>query len=156
MIPSFACMPSSSNLLNSVVLHWSRQRSTRPFTSVRPHLQSLEGVWKGLHPDKKGGYNDGWGVVGTVVALRRQVSYWEKVRWIKITERTVKKNKTKKQAKWGSDIYTIPLHSLHFFISLDEHLSPLLRLSSHWLRQVTESCRIWQIEGLSWREGNPP
>lgn len=50
----------------------------------RPNLQCLEGVWKRLHPDEEGGYDDGRGVVGTVVALCRQISYRVKVRGIKV------------------------------------------------------------------------
>lgn len=53
------CLPSVSLLLSSA-------RS--------PHLQSLEGVWKGLHPDEEGGDDDGRWVVGAVVTAFWQVS----------------------------------------------------------------------------------
>lgn len=111
----------------------------------RPHLQCLEGVWKRLHPDKEGGYYDGRGVVGTVVALCRQIFYGVKVCWMKSTVNS----KRKKEWKVRSWNHTFPFNVPNFFISLDEHLSPFLCLSSHWLREVTESCGIWKIERLS-------
>lgn len=49
---------------------------------------------------------------------------------------------------------TFPLGVLNFFVSLDEHVPPLLRLSSHWLRQVTESVRVGQVEGLDQEEND--
>lgn len=56
----------------------------------------------------------------------------------------------KKEWKVKSWLHTFTLNVLYFFISLHEHLPPFLRLRSHWLRQVTESCGIWQIKRL-WR-----
>lgn len=49
-------------------------------------------------------------------------------------------------------INTFALTFLHLCISLHEHLSPLLRLRAHRLRQVAKSCRICEIERLPWKE----
>lgn len=71
------------------------------FKFYRPHLQSLEGVRKGLHPDKEGGYDDGWGVVGAVVALCQQLSYRVKVYWIKQSKREQKRRMKNKELKYA-------------------------------------------------------
>lgn len=43
---------------------------------------------------------------------------------------------------------TFTLTVLHFLISLDKHLLPFFGLSSHWLRQISESHRICQVKCL--------
>lgn len=112
----------------------------------QPYLKCLESVWERLHPDEKGGHYDGWWVVGAVVATCWQISCRVKKVRIKSEQMGRGKFKIKKVESWK---HTITLRVLHLFISLDEHLSPFLRLSSHWFRKVTESCRVWQIQCLS-------
>ena len=46
-------------------------------------------------------------------------------------------------------LHTFHLCILYLLISLYVHLFPFLCLSTHWLGQVTESCRIHQIQSLS-------
>ena len=106
----------------------------------RPHLQCLESVWKRFHPDKEGGYDDGWWVVGAVVASCWHISYRVKVCWIKRIVKSKGKEEWHELATYLPPLYSLPPHisvctSVSF--SLSEH--PLAWTSHGKLQDSSDS-----------------